>query len=402
MPRPRFNITGFESGQRFQLAREALQSILARTVPPQKTLIGLYGNDRYAEIAHLMESILPSIPKGVGRPRKHNYDAPTEIHDTRTKISKNKDYQAVQSLLLQWQLPEIKQLDKFYGEYAGAVRAVFEKFLTLRLKRKCGISSTAHLHRVGAVVWALGMDNDSSRRYSAIGALHDAIEDLLYHLRDEQDRPFGIHSYDDFISALLPGDLLPAVMLLSNHYDLILGSVHFESQRKQEYFSKEYLLDRLSTLEAEATNSLKPFLRKMLAVFPDFDLGSQVYEDAKWKCYERLYIPEVAQTARSADNWRLLQLKAIDLADNFHGREALSLDRQIRNITKMTIWAKAGYAMKSTWSPLNNHIMELQQDSLEGAEALVLRDLLQTQSCQDFAVSALLKAKNLSPVFYVG
>jgi hypothetical protein len=401
MPRPRFHTGALETGQRFHLAREAVQSILARSVPTQKTLIGLYGSERHAEIARLIEAILPSSLKGVGRPRRHDYEAPSEIYDTRTKISKHKDYQAIQSLLLQWQLPEVKQFEKFYGEYAESVRAVFEKFLALRLKRKCGISSTAHLHRVGAVVWALGMDNDTSRRYSAVGALHDAIEDLLYRLKDARGEPFDLHSYDDFVSALVPADLLSAVMLLSNHYDLILGAIRFESQRNQIYFSKEYLLERLSTLEAEATNSLKPYLRKMITVFPNIDLGDRVYENAKWECYERLYIPQVALTARSADNWRLLQLKAIDLADNFHGREALATDRQIRNITKMTIWAKAGYAMKSTWSPLNAHIMELQQDSLEGAEGLILRDLLQTQSCLDFVVSALLKVKELSPVFFV-
>jgi hypothetical protein len=319
----------------------------------------------------------------------------------RSTVSKNKDSQHLQSALLRWRLPEVTDLRHFYGEYSDVVRSTFNRFLTLGLKRKCGISSTAHLNRVGVVVWALGMDDDGTHRYSAIGALHDAIEDLLYRVKDENGKLFGIGHYQEFVDTLIPPELQPSVMLLTNHYDLVLGSISYAFQREQIYFSHENLQERLARLEESDGGILRHYLQSMIGLFESVDLGSSVYETAKWLCYERLYIPKLAEASLKEDNWRLFQLKAIDLTDNFHGRDALALERQIRNIIKMTIWAKQGYTVKSTWGPLNNHIMEVQEDSLDGAELIVLRDLLQQQSVQDFVVSALLKVKELRQVLYV-
>ena len=43
---------------------------------------------------------------------------------------------------------------------------------------------------------------------------------------------------------------------------------------------------------------------------------------------------------------------------------------------------------------------EIIEDALQSAEALILYDLLQSQSSQDFIMSALHKIKKLEPVFY--
>ncbi len=75
---------------------------------------------------------------------------------------------------------------------------------------------------------------------------------------------------------------------------------------------------------------------------------------------------------------------------------------RIKNIIKIGIWAREGYGLKSTWLPLNNRVMEIQEDTLVHAEHFVIRDLLEPQSTQDFLMSALLKIKELESIFYTG
>jgi hypothetical protein len=64
------------------------------------------------------------------------------------------------------------------------------------------------------------------------------------------------------------------------------------------------------------------------------------------------------------------------------------------------LWGIIGYGMQSSWKPLNDKIEEIIEDALQSAEALILNDLMQLQSSQDFIMSALHKIKKLEPVFY--
>ena len=129
-------------------------------------------------------------------------------------------------------------------------------------------------------------------------------------------------------------------------------------------------------------------------------LDDDVYAQAKWICYSELYIREMAIYTHSRGDYRTFEIKAIDLSDNGHGREALALDSRIKNLLKQQIYATYASQLKSTWHGINNRVAELQDDALVHAEHLIILDFLQQQSYLDFAMSTLLKIISLRPILF--
>ncbi|MGA9115272.1 MAG: hypothetical protein WB626_00690, partial [Bacteroidota bacterium] len=259
-----------------------------------------------------------------------------------------------------------------------------------------------HLNRVGAVVGAFRMEEGGGRKYSAIGALHDAVEDLLSVACDEEGRLYGLERYGDFIEEFLPAELHAPVLLLTNHYDLILQDIRSRLRRENRSLTGEELVSSLAAGLPGASPALNGYMSRMADLLAGEPLGPDPYEGAKWLCYRRLYVRDMARDALAARDFRTYEIKAVDLSDNANGRDALAMWGRIKNIVKMDIWAREGYALGSSWHPLNSRIMELEEDALVHAEHLVLRDFLESVSCQDFVMSGLLKIGRLSTVFYVG
>ncbi len=386
----------------YYLAYELLQSILQREVPAPSVLTHLYGVERAVHVRHLIEDFVSEEFKKAATPRKHNPDSPFEISNTRAKLESNDQYQSVQTVLLQHRMPDRAMLYNLYGDYAGPVQQIFGLFRDHGLMRRCGIPSVAHLNRVGSMAGALGLDKDEDgKKYSAIGAMHDAIEDLLNLAVDGDGRGFGLARYEEFIGQFIPADLQSSLVLLTNHYDLIIGHVQRELRRKDKAMTHKRLITSLEQLSADPLPGLRPYLENMHSQLINADLEPDVFENAKWRCYRNLYIHDMAHAAHAVADYRTYQTKALDIADNANGREALAMTGRIKNILKMDIWGREGYALGSSWPPLNNHIIEFEETALVSAEHLVIRDLLEPVLTQDFIMSGLLKVKALRPVFFV-
>lgn len=383
-------------------AREVLQSILLRETPSAGLLAHLYGADRAVHVRELINTFIAEELEAPITPRLHNADAPNEIRDTRAKLESDMQYQAVQMVLLQDKIPDLAMLSKLYGEYAEPVRRVFEQFRNYKLMRQCGIPSVAHLNRVGSMAGALGLDQDEDgKKYSAIGALHDAIEDLLELVVDQEGKGFGLARYQEFIGTFIPTDLQSSLILLTNHYDLIMGHIHRELRRRDMAMTHHNLMMSLEHLSDAPLPGLSSYIQNMHAHLLDADLEPDVYESAKWRCYRNLYIHDMAQIAHAVADYRTYQTKALDIADNGNGRDALAMTGRIKNILKMDIWGREGYALGSSWPPLNNHIIEFEETALVQAEQLVIKDFLEPFLTQDFIMSGLQKVKALRPVFFV-
>jgi hypothetical protein len=108
----------------------------------------------------------------------------------------------------------------------------------------------------------------------------------------------------------------------------------------------------------------------------------------------------MAVYTHSRGDYRTFEIKAIDLSDNGHGRDALAMSSRIKNLIKHQIYANYGVRLKSTWHGINNRVAELQEDALVHAEHLIISDLLQKQSYMDFAVSTMLKLLTLKSIFF--
>ncbi|MBX2992994.1 MAG: hypothetical protein KF749_17725 [Bacteroidetes bacterium] len=394
-------ISRLQKDPRYHDAKDALWSILHHRVPSDATLARVFGTDKSRFVRLLVGDFISKNPHTGKKPRTHDNAAPTEIGDKRSDLEKKESYQRSQLRLLQWQVPDLTDLTDLYGIYAPAVQKVLQLFLDSGLKRKCGISTAAHLNRVGALTGAMGIDDDTTRRYSAIGALHDCIEDLLNRVRNAKGKVYGLSGYDKFLDAHIPTELQTSVVQLTNHYDLILEHIHTDLTRNERLFTQKTVLPFLEKMMRRGLPELVSYVSRMHDVLSKVDPDRSFAESAKWVLYKELYIHDMAQTTHQMSNYRTYEIKAIDLSDNAHGRDALAMAGRIKNLIKMDMWAREGYALKSSWRPLNNHIAELEEDALVHAEHLLIRDFLEGASTLDFVSSALIKINDLSPVFYV-
>lgn len=385
---------------RYETASRILDQIVSREVPDFPLLTTLYGLQQAQGMHAVIGRFLDEHPWDFGKPRAHLYNASTEISDARSMVDEASEFQQLQGRLLFGELPDLEQLTPFYGRYAAEIREMLGLFLRHNLRRKCGITSAAHLNRVGVVVGKMGMDDPGETMYCAVGFMHDVLEDLLDVARDEQGQIYGMRNYRAFLDRYVSPELHNHLRLITNFYDLLLGEVQHRLQSEGQYMNKANLMRVLEDFYSIETVEMHPFLEKLHFVLGDRELEGDVYGQAKWICYSELYIREMSVYTHSRGDYRTFEIKAIDLSDNGHGRDALSMSSRVKNLIKHQIYANYGSRLHSTWHGINNRVAELQEDALVHAEHLIINDLLQLQSSIDFAVSTLLKLLSLKSVFF--
>ncbi|MBZ0199396.1 MAG: hypothetical protein K8H86_05985 [Ignavibacteriaceae bacterium] len=397
-----YNITikHLQKDERYASAKAFLSSIVGGRVPPKKNFEKLYSAELINTVRGMVKQFLRGKDFSTLNPR-HHQDAPNEINKQRASLEFNPDYCNIQGKLLFNKLPKEETLAPLYGEYANAVRKSFGSFLHFNLTRRCGITSAAHHNRVAAVVKQLKMDGDGSYKHVAIAALHDTIEDLLNIVKDKKGRIYGIHRYEEFVDEFIPPELKEHVKLLTNNYDLILSHIYQQFITTDVSMTKKNLLNAIEVQSKRNSGELSAHFENMGVLLQISDLGESVYSKAKWICYENLYINTMAVSTKEMNDFRTFQIKAVDLLDNSHGRDSLSMDGMIKNIIKLGIWAARGYDLQSSWLPLNAFVMEVFEEALVHSEHLVIKNLFELESQQDFLISALIKFEKLKPIFYV-
>ncbi|MFH1210057.1 MAG: hypothetical protein V1663_04680 [archaeon] len=400
-----YEIKCLMNNERYKYGKYLLNHILSGETPSRHVLNSLYGNREDIIYKGLEEFYSSFTPRLI---REHDKDAPTEISDRRDRIERDPNFQKIQSRLLSWELPSTEEMRFLFGDYAESVRKVYRLFLEAGIKRKCGLSVTAHHNRVAGVAYAL-MNNGAKKEYesSAKGGLHDALEDLLPSLRYEdrflyffkRHKLYGLKGYDRFVNEYIPENLQENVILLTNHFDLILKDINSRLERSGKIMTKKNLMKELRSLIK--LSKIGRYAQDLYSMIEYKELPGDVFQEVMWICYNDLYIRTMAQQCHNEGDYRTYQEKAIDLDDNHNGKDALDMRARLKNTVKMAAWAIEGKKLKSTWPPLNNHIREIMENALVYAEYAVIRDLLQEQSQQDFFVSALGKIRSLESVFYV-
>jgi len=230
--------------------------------------------------------------------------------------------------------------------------------------------------------------------------LHDAVEDLLDYSKLSRNSKIHINYYNYFLDTYIPKDLQQSVRILTNHYNFILNYIIERLKSEDKSVSIKNILRLLEKMLKLKLGNLNEYIEKMYKLLNYFEPEGELIENAKWECYKNLYLKGIAEACKNYDDFRLFEIKGIDLSDNAHGKGALSTDAKIRNMNKNMLWGIIGYKLQSSWKPLNDKIQEIIEDTLQSAEALILNDLLQNQSSQDFVMSALHKIKKLEAVFF--
>ncbi|MDT8323498.1 MAG: hypothetical protein RRA94_05260 [Bacteroidota bacterium] len=395
------SIRQLQNDSRYTAASRLLESLMRSEEPEYALLTELYGLQQAPILHRVFARFLEQHAADFGLPREHQPHASYEISEARSHVEESADFQNLQSLILFGELPTVDALEVLYGKYAGEVREILRMFLEHKLVRKCGITSAAHLNRVGAVVAKIGMDRPGEQMYAAIGFMHDALEDLLDVVRDDHRNVYTVNDYQAFLTRFSSPELHTHIKLITNFYDLILSEIRDTLRSEDRYPGKENLLRAMEHMYTHDRLEIHPYLEKMHYAIEDAELGDDAYGAAKWICYSELYIREMAIYTHSRGDYRTFEIKAIDLSDNGHGRDALSLGSRIKNLIKQQIYATYGSQLNSTWHGVNSRVAELQEDALVHAKHIIIRDFLQQQSFLDFAVSTLLKMISLKPILFV-
>ena len=393
-----------EKSDNFYLASEILECLKNRTAPAIALLERMYGKSKaeaiYSQVNnYFKKNVLPANKK----PRKHDLNPPLEIFNARKELEEDKNYLNIQTSLLNNEVPDIKYLTLLYGQYSEFIRDIYANFRNYGLKRKCELSAAAHLNRVGGVSVKLNFNLPGCYEYGAIAAIHDTVEDLFPVISDEKKEKYDFSRYREFLNKFIPENLQPPIKTLTNHYNLLVSKIKSQLKENDKAVNKKNIIDELEILLAMEYDELDDYIREMYDVLFDEDLDKQkdIFEYIKWKCYNELYLKGITKSSIESGDFRIFEIKGVDLSDNSHGKDALPLDGRIRNINKNVNWANYGYGLHSTWTPLNNHIRECMEDSYISAEILIIKDLLQPQSSLDFVMSALIIYSNLENVFYV-
>ncbi len=395
------SIQRMQQDPRYNNATRVLDAMLRCVQPELQGLVALYGLQHAQVMQGVFERFIELHPEGFGTRRPHNEKASTEISDARSQVEEAIDFQRLQMRVLFGDIPETGELEPMYGTYAEQVADIIRLFLKYRLSRKCGISSVAHLSRVGAVVRRLGMDDDGGHVYSTVGFMHDALEDLLERVPDSHGEPYGVHGYQHFLDKYTSPELHSHLRMVTNFYDLLLTEADKLLRKKDKAVTRENVLHMLEEMYMFLRVDIHPYIEKIHYVLEDARIEENLIPQAKWLCYSELYIREMAIYTHTAGDYRTFEIKAIDLSDNGHGRESLALDSRIKNLIKHQSYATYGHMLNSTWHGLNKRVAELQEDALVHSEHMIVQDLLQRQSYMDFAVSAMHKIQSLKSILFL-
>lgn len=395
-------ITLYSGHEHYQFAKQLLKKILRQEIPETSIVETLFpGKSKW--ILKNLDLAYSTYLQGLANLpiRVHNESAPQSISIARSNMENWEVFMNVQHHLLNMQLPELDLLEKIYGQYASEVSEIFRLFIRYGLMRKCGITSTAHLNRVGGVIYELNFDDNTGYGYPAIGAMHDAIEDLLGVASDKFGEVYDISRYREFLYDLIPETLSSRIMMLTNHYDLILNYIIKKLKSDKLAVNKENLLKEIEIIGSKNFFVISNCAERMHEHLSDFDLGEDILENAKWLCYRRLYLKDLAHHSDMNKDYRPLEIKAIDLSDNSHGKESLPLNSKIKNIIKQERWARRSYELQAKWDFLNQRVEEIMEDAYVAAEHLIIRSFLEKESIQDFFVSALYNIRKLKSIFYI-
>ncbi|HIH32303.1 TPA: hypothetical protein HA235_06370 [Candidatus Woesearchaeota archaeon] len=386
---------GLMKNPRYKLARLVFNDLISGNAPDEKVLKKLYKNS-YKSMLSLSKDF-----KITGELRKH-VNAPSLITDARLATVKDNNYRKIHHELLKFQIPEIKHLKKFFGEYSKTVQTSYKLFIEAKKTRKSGISMTCHHNRVACTFYELIKDNPEVNHYASIAALHDFVEDLMYSLKDEEGNRYTIENYEAFLNKFIPKDLQEPIQLLTNHYDMILKYVDYHLDRQGKRFNKENLLEFLGHMKPDTMAQLGSFVRKIMLVVRGSEYtetSSKDYlEEMKWKCYTELYIPELVKISYKDKEHLLLLVKLVDLSDNNNALEGMDLPSKIKNIRKSIITCDLISKLDKA-KLLEDYVLELSEDALVKAEFLVIKDLMMQESVLDFYVDALVKIEKMKDVF---
>jgi len=280
------DISHLKLNKNYDIAYSILKDILEQKIPDLRKTERLFGLQKARTVQELIRDFINGNPNGGRKVRPHNSDTPMDITLARNALESDTEYQKMHSSILLNRMPEIRLLEKFYGNYSSHVLRIFGKYVKLNLKRKCEIGAATHLNRVGALVYQLKMNDEGTYDYSATAALHDSIEDLV-NLKSRSDGFIDTDEYDRFLDENLPTELRPQIKILTNYYNLILTYVLGILEETDRAFSLKNITGEIEKITAVKKRELSAAAEKMIELFRDIEAERGLVEHLRWECYKK-------------------------------------------------------------------------------------------------------------------
>jgi hypothetical protein len=392
----KYELKQLENLPLFNEAGELLNAILAKQKPEQRLLEKMFPanevNEIYSHIEkHYSEN---SETKNI---RALTY-SPGGLYNA-IQNTEGPEFSGIHSKILRNELPDIKELSPLFDKYSINVQDVLDAYICYKLTRKCFIPAAIHPYRTACIAKVLGFDKSDDAKYASTMFLHDSIEDLLIIMGKTSDH-MGINSVNRFINKFIHEDLSFHVNLLTNYYTIILKYIEYLYKLSDTRITQDNLTRGLKNLR-QGNEIMQMRIDRLERLLSSATLQEPVINSARWLSYKELYIHELAEQSVKNSDYRIMEMKCIDIADNAAGFLSISDEDKINGIIKLGLWAAEGYGLHSTWKPLNNYISEIFNEALLLSKAMLLRDLLSPVYKQSYFVSALQKIKRLKPILYV-
>ena len=342
--KPEFEREDLKRNTKYHLAEELMRCIVEHNFPDYSVLVSLYDPKTAGFIRNMLDKFFEDN-KIVGCSLRKRKEYHREVFTARTNLETNYLFKNIHSSLLNFKIPDSENLNVIFGPYAESVRKNYGTFIEMELLRKCDLTAASHLNRVAGVAKQLNFDLPGCFEYTSIASMHDSIEDLLTVAKDDNGNRFGIENYTKFLQHYIPENLQESVKILTNHYNMLLS---YLLRGKDKSFIRKNILEELEILRLKKYPEINSYVEKIyFYVLDDKNIDKQddVLDYLKWQCYEKLYLNEIAERSKNTNHFLLFEIKGVDLFDNFHGKDSLSIEGRIRNVIKNILWANLGESL---------------------------------------------------------
>ncbi len=394
------------SSHNMQAAYYVIRSILLQKYPPIDALNTLFGK-RTKHTINAIEWFWKNDDLVLGENLRVKGRDPQEIFKARYAKEYDPIVDELDFYVHTQQKPPKDLMNIIFDEFADSVTSVYGYYDEANLIRDSGLPASTHPHNAAMTGYAMGFDFVGR----ASLAYHDVPEDLFVFLANKFNLEKGIKGYDIFMEKMIPYKLRMNVDAITNKYDLIISTIEDKlknnivedssgrSEIKGLTFNKKNSLEVLESLFNNDAGSLAKYVGRTYSIAYNLEDGDFFRERLKWACY-RDYVKDIADICVSNNDFLAFDMKGIDLYYNGIGRDVVKRWNRNKNALKAMTWVNKGYEIHTNYAPLNNHIMEVAENTLRYSYDSVAKDFIKSIFVSSFTFRALTNLKQLTPVFF--
>lgn len=273
--------------------------------------------------------------------------------------------------------PNLEDLKYFFGPYAQESLDIIVN--AFGKHRRTGIQSISHSFRTAATAFELYKNEPEKAQLRAFV--------MLNHDFGLEDSDWELKQYDEVVEKINK-DIRVDVVLLSNHYDIILNEVEKIFSKHNISPDKKMIINKIKKLKLK--NKLKYYADTMINDLNDLNnyfVSSPAIDWCKSFFYANRYTPQLVDGCIQSEKLYVIEEKTIDLMDNDIGAIKLGDKFAVKQIKKEHDFAIENKKRNIVFDNYNRKINELHTNAIVKARHLCIRDILMNQYTNEFLSS---------------